>query len=142
MRPKKVILLADANEDRAAVLACTFWVRGFKVLWAPTPQEAAVYLSQRIAIVIATMDSIEGIARTGHLKEIAPWVPMILLTDRTKMGDTMHRADAVLELSTCSSEELIERVKWMSARKRGPRKGSIRKPPQPALPERAESRTA
>jgi len=51
---------------------------------------------------------------------------MILLGDPQKMGDQLHGADALLPKKTCSAQELLERIKVMSARKRGPRKGSTR----------------
>jgi hypothetical protein len=35
-------------------------------------------------------------------------------------------ADAVLVRKNCSTQELLERIKVMSARKRGPRKGAQR----------------
>ena len=35
-------------------------------------------------------------------------------------------ADAVMARKNCSSQELLERIKVMSARKRGPRKGAQR----------------
>jgi hypothetical protein len=38
----------------------------------------------------------------------------------------MHVADAVMARKNCTSFELLERVKVMSARKRGPRKGAHR----------------
>jgi hypothetical protein len=51
---------------------------------------------------------------------------MILLGDPQKMGDQLHAADALLHKKTCAPQELLERIKVMSARKRGPRKGSTR----------------
>jgi hypothetical protein len=45
------------------------------------------------------------------------------------MGGEMHTADAVLPKKNCTSQELLERIKVMSARKRGPRKGSQRMAP-------------
>ena len=38
----------------------------------------------------------------------------------------LHPADAVLAKRNCAPQDLLERVKTMSARKRGPRKGSVR----------------
>ena len=38
-------------------------------------------------------------------------------------------ADALLAKKNCSPQELLERIKVMSARKRGPRKGSQRQAP-------------
>jgi len=51
---------------------------------------------------------------------------MVLLGDPQKMGNDMHGADALLAKKNCSAQELLERIKVMSARKRGPRKGTVR----------------
>ena len=54
---------------------------------------------------------------------------MILLGDaQTDRAEQMHVADAMLARKNCSSQELLERIKVMSARKRGPRKGAQRMP--------------
>jgi hypothetical protein len=53
---------------------------------------------------------------------------MVLLGDPQKMNGQIHGADAMLAKKTCSAQELLERVKVMSARKRGPRKGVHRLP--------------
>jgi hypothetical protein len=45
----------------------------------------------------------------------------------------MYAADALLSKKKCSSQELLERIKIMSARKRGPRKGSVRVMPEAEL---------
>jgi hypothetical protein len=42
------------------------------------------------------------------------------------MAGEMHSADALLAKKNCTPQELLERIKVMSARKRGPRKGSQR----------------
>jgi hypothetical protein len=54
---------------------------------------------------------------------------VILLGDPQKMGADAHGADALMAKKNCSSQELLERIKVMSARKRGPRKGSQRSAP-------------
>jgi hypothetical protein len=68
-----------------------------------------------------------------RLKEIAAHVPMVLLGDPQKMSSEMHAADALLAKKNCSAQELLERIKVMSARKRGPRKGTVRVTPQVQL---------
>jgi DNA-binding response OmpR family regulator len=68
-----------------------------------------------------------------RLKQIASHVPMILLGDPQKMSGEMHSADALLAKKNCSPQELLERIKVMSARKRGPRKGSLRVAPAAEL---------
>ncbi len=54
---------------------------------------------------------------------------MILLGDPQTMGNEIHLADAMLAKKNCSPLELLERIRIMSARKRGPRKGTHRMAP-------------
>ena len=72
------------------------------------------------------MPQMNGSQLVDRLKQIASHVPMILLGDPQKMGGDMHAADALLAKKVCTAQELLERIKTMSARKRGPRKGSVR----------------
>jgi CheY-like chemotaxis protein len=74
------------------------------------------------------MPQMNGDQLVHRLKQLAPHVPMILLGDPQKMGSDIHSADALLTKKNCTSQELLERIKTMSARKRGPRKGSVRIP--------------
>ena len=53
---------------------------------------------------------------------------MILTSDTVRAGERAHRADAFLSKGCCSPTEMIERIRVMSARKRGPRKAA-----QPAI---------
>jgi hypothetical protein len=53
---------------------------------------------------------------------------MILLGDQ-QAGNQIHVADAMVARKNCSPLELLERIKVMSARKRGPRKGAQRLTP-------------
>jgi hypothetical protein len=71
----------------------------------------------------------DGNTLIGHLKEISPEVPMILTSDTVRAGERAHRADAFLAKGCCSPADLIERIRVMSARKRGPRKAAA-----PAMP--------
>jgi CheY-like chemotaxis protein len=79
------------------------------------------------------MPQMNGNQLVDRLKQIAPHVPMILLGDPQKMGSDLHAADAMLAKKNCSPQELLERIKVMSARKRGPRKGSVRTAQMPEL---------
>jgi len=72
------------------------------------------------------MPHMNGNQLVSRLKQIAAHVPMLLRGDPQKMGSDIHAADALIAKKNCSSQELLERIKVMSARKRGPRKGSVR----------------
>jgi hypothetical protein len=58
---------------------------------------------------------------------------MILMGDPQMIGSEIHVADALLAKKNCSTQDLLERVKLMSARKRGPRKGAQRVAPPAQL---------
>jgi two-component system, OmpR family, response regulator CpxR len=129
MRPKKIILCVDDNEQDLSVLTFMLVTNGYRVVSSANPQEAiGLFAEQAVDLVITdfTMSQMNGDQLVRRLKQLAPGVPMILLGDPHKMGDQLHGADALLAKKNCSTQELLERIKHMSARKRGPRKGSTR----------------
>ena len=137
MRPKKVILCVDDNEQELSVLKFTLETNGYRVLAASGGQEAIAVFSTapQIDLVLAdtNMPQMSGIQLAERLKRLYPFVPMLLLGDAPAVGGEIHVADAVMARKNCSSFELLERVKVMSARKRGPRKGAHRIPQDDVL---------
>lgn len=129
MRPKKIILCVDDNEQELSVTKFLLYTNGYKVFAAINAQEAlAIFAEQQIDLVLAdhTMPQMTGGQLINRLKEIAPHIPMILLGDPQRMLGEMNAADALLAKKQCSPQELLEKIKLLSARKRGPRKGSVR----------------
>ncbi len=137
MRPKKIILCVDDIEQELSVLKFMLATNGYRVVSATNGQEAIGIFSetQQVDLVLAdyAMPQMNGCQLVERLKQIAAHVPMILLGDPQKMAGEMHAADALLAKKNCSSQELLERIKVMSARKRGPRKGSQRLAPMVEL---------
>ena len=135
MRPKKIILCVDDNEQELSVLKFMLATNGYRVVSANNGQEAiGIFADTVVDLVLSdyAMPQMNGDQLVNRLKAIAAHVPMILLGDPQKMGDSLHGADALLAKKNCSPQELLERIKIMSARKRGPRKGTPRLGP-PAL---------
>jgi two-component system, OmpR family, response regulator CpxR len=129
MRPKKVILCVDDNEQELSVLAFMLTTNGYRVLSALSgPEAIGIFSETSVDLVLSdfAMPQMNGDQLVGRLKQLGAHVPMILLGDPQKMGGDLHAADALLAKKNCSAQELLERIKTMSARKRGPRKGSIR----------------
>jgi two-component system response regulator CpxR len=132
MRPKKVILCVDDNEQELSVLKFMLATNGYRVVSACTGQEAiGIFAGTQVDLVLAdyAMPQMNGNQLVDRLKHIASHIPMILLGDPQRMGGEMHAADALLAKKSCSAQELLERIKVMSARKRGPRKGALRMAP-------------
>ena len=129
MRPKKIILCIDDNEQELSVLKFMLSTNGYRVLAANSGQEAiAMFADAQVDLVLSdyAMPQMNGKQVAERLKRMAPHVPMILLGDPQAMGGEIHAADAVLAKKNCSPQELLERIKVMSARKRGPSKGAQR----------------
>lgn len=137
MRPKKVILCVDDNEQELSVLKFMLETNGYRVLAASNGQEAiAVFATApQIDLVLAdtSLPQMSGMQLAERLKRIRSHVRMLLLADGQAASGEIHVADAVLARKNCSSLELLERVKVMSARKRGPRKGAQRIPQDDVL---------
>ena len=144
MRPKKVILCVDDNEQELSVLKFMLATNGYRVLSASNGHEAiAVFASApQIDLVLSdtNMPQMSGGQLVERLKRMAGHVPMILRGEAQAGAPgagsppgaagpgQIHAADALLIRKNCSSLELLERIKVMSARKRGPRKGAQRMP--------------
>jgi two-component system response regulator CpxR len=128
MRPKKVILCVDDNEQELSVLTFMLNTNGYRVISASTGQEAIREFSQnQVDLVLADfhLQPVNGDQLAHRLKGIAAHVPMLLLGD-APAGAEIHAADALLAKKNCSPHDLLEKIKLMSARKRGPRKGTQR----------------
>jgi CheY-like chemotaxis protein len=130
MRPKKVILCVDDNEQELSVLRFMLATNGYRVLAAANSQEAIAIFGSApqidLVLVYSNMPQMSGGQLVSRLKRMGGHVPMILLGDAQAASGEIHEADAVLARKNCSSQELLERIKVMSARKRGPRKGAQR----------------
>jgi CheY-like chemotaxis protein len=132
MRPKKIILCVDDNEQELSVLKFMLATNGYRVISASTGQEAIeIFSENQVDLVLAdyAMPQMNGKQLVYRLKSIAAHVPMVLLGDPQKMAGEMHGADALLAKKNLTAQELLERIKVMSARKRGPRKGTMRAAP-------------
>lgn len=122
MRPKKLILLVDADENNLSILRFLIENRGFRTVAASTAKEAEIAFelaSVDLVLCVTGRDIRDGLIAT--LKNSRIYIPMILMVE--KALDSIHHADAMI-LKSVTSMELIERIRVMSARKRGPRKGS------------------
>ncbi len=129
MRPKKVILCVSHNEQELSVHKFMLSTNGYRVFAANTAQEAiGLFSGVQVDLVLAdyALPQIGGRQLVERLKHAAPHVPVILLGDPQAVSSEIHVADAMLAKKNCSAQELLERIKVMSARKRGPRKGSQR----------------
>ncbi|HTV05696.1 MAG TPA: response regulator [Acidobacteriaceae bacterium] len=131
MRPKKTILCVDDNEQALAVRKFLLETRGYRVVTAASAHDAIeVFRNGGIDLVLGDliMPQMDGNEMVQRMKEITPEVPMMLLSGTVKAFDRACHADAFLPKGACSPVELLERIRVMIARKRGPKKVMVRPP--------------
>jgi two-component system, OmpR family, response regulator CpxR len=128
MRPKKTILCVDDNEQVLSVRTFLLETRGYRVIAVPTPQEALETIANAIPgsldlllcdLVMPRMDGNELVRRA---KELHPTLPAMIVSGTVTAYDRAGRADVFLPKGACSPVELLERIRILVARKRGPKK--------------------
>ena len=135
MRPKKVILCVDDNEQSLSIRKFMLETRGYRVLAAASGREAIEMFQEAgtvdLVITDLLMPEMDGAEVIRVLKELAPGLPMILISGKVKMYEKGTRADAFLPKGSYPAMELLEKIRIMLIKKRGPRKLS---PPEFAAP--------
>lgn len=129
MRPKKTILCVDDNEQALAVRKFLLETRGYRVVTASSGREALeIFQNRGVDLVLGDliMPQMDGNEMVQRMKEIAPEVPMMLLSGTVKAFDRACHADAFLPKGACTPVEMLERIRVMIARKRGPKKATAR----------------
>jgi two-component system, OmpR family, response regulator CpxR len=99
---------------------------GYRVLTAISSEQALELVREGgIDLVLSdlVMPYMDGNELVRRVKELAPEVPAILISGSVKAFDRADRADAFLPKGACSPVEVLERIRVMVARKRGPKKG-------------------
>lgn len=138
MRPKKMILLVEPNEQIRSVRTFLLETRGYDVARVESATQALVWLRNaqpysvdllltELVMMLGEMDGNELVRRA---KQLHPNLPTMIVSATITSYDRAGRADGFLPKGSCSPAELLERIKVLVARKRGPKK----KPPGTALP--------
>ncbi len=132
MRPRKTILCVDDHEDVLSVRKYLLQTRGYNVLAMASSAEALEYLNAAAAGAVdllisdLMMPQMDGNELVRRAKQIHPGLPALLLSGTV----TAAFADAFLPKGAASPAELLDRIRILVARKRGPKK----LPPSPPPP--------
>jgi CheY-like chemotaxis protein len=128
MRPKKVILCVDDNEQVLSLRTFLLETRGYRVLSAPSGSAALAIVEQSapgtldLLMTDLLLPGIDGNELVRRAKQLHPALPALIVSGTVTASDRALAADAFLPKGACSSAELLERVRVLVARKRGPRK--------------------
>ena len=139
MRPKKTILCVEANEHALSVRTFLLQTRGYRVLSARCSDEALDLLGQNLPGSIDLLLSdlllpgVDGNELVRRAKSKHPGLPAILLSGTVNAADRASCADVFLPKNASSPADMLERIRVLVARKRGPRKAQPAPSPGVAL---------
>ncbi len=140
MRPKKRIFIIDTNEDSQGVLRFLLQTHAFQVFAASSVEQARRDFECCAPELIVASFGTRGLQQLlGDLHKLNPFVPSLLLAQGSAKQPVSIVADATLFGSSCTSAQIIEMVKVMAARKRGPRP-TLKQPVKSETPDVAAER--
>jgi two-component system, OmpR family, response regulator CpxR len=136
MRPKKTILCVDDNEQALSIRKVMLETRGYRVVTCSNGQQALdVFKKGGIDLVLSdfVMPCLDGAALVQQIKKISPETPAILFSGKIKAYDKDLHADIFLPKGMYAPIELLERIRVMLIKKRGPKRTSTA-PVTPVVP--------
>ena len=125
MKPKRTILCVDDNEQSLSHRKILFETRGYRVASFSRGEEALDrFLQGGIDLVIAdmAMPGLDGPQLISKIKEASPLTPAILISSKVRIYDHDSRADVFLTKGMYAPADLLERVRLLLMRKRGPKR--------------------
>jgi len=125
MKPKRTILCIDDNEQSLSIRKVMLETRGYRVVSCASGQEALdIFKKGGIDLVVTdlVMPGVDGTQVIDAIKTASPQTPAILLSGKTKIYDHNTRADVFLPKGMYAPAELLERIRVLLVRKRGPKR--------------------
>jgi two-component system, OmpR family, response regulator CpxR len=136
MKPKRTILCVDDNEQTLSHRKIVLETRGYRVASFSRGEDAlARFLQGGVDLVIAdmAMPGLDGPQLIARIKDTSPQTPAILISSKVRLYDHDSRADVFLTKGMYSPADLLERVRQLLVRKRGPKR--LHRRLQPAIAE-------
>ena len=125
MKPKRTILCVDDNEPSLSHRKIMLETRGYRVASYSRGEEALSRFAEGgIDLVIAdmAMPGLDGPQLIAKIKELAPQTPAILISSKARIYDHDSKADVFLSKGMYAPADLLERVRLLLVRKRGPKR--------------------
>ncbi len=125
MKPKKTILCVDDNEQSLSIRKVLLETRGYRVL-ACNSGELALEAFRRggvdLVLTDLLMPGVDGSRLISEIKQLSPQTPAVLISGRIKVYERETLADLFLPKGMYEPAELLERIRVLLVRKRGPKR--------------------
>ena len=125
MKPKKTILCVDDNEQALSIRKIMLETRGYRVLAFNNGEQALEAFRRGGVDLVLTdliMPGIDGSHLIDEVKKISPHMPTVLISGRIKVYERETAADLFLPKGMYEPAELLERIRLLLVRKRGPKR--------------------
>jgi two-component system response regulator CpxR len=129
MKPKRTILCVDDNEQSLSIRKVMLETRGYRVISCTNGQEALERFKKGGVDLVLTdliMPGVDGSKLIDEIKSLSPTTPAILLSGKARIYDRDSRADVFLPKGMYAPAELLERIRVLLIRKRGPKRAPPR----------------
>jgi CheY-like chemotaxis protein len=125
MKPKRTILCVDDNEQSLSSRKIMLETRGYRVASYSRGEDALERFRQGgIDLVVSDMGmpGMDGPKLIAAIKTISPYVPAILISSKARVYDHDSQADVFLARGMYAPADLLERIRLLLVRKRGPKR--------------------
>ena len=125
MKPKKTILCVDDNEQALSIRKILLETRGYRVLACNSGQQALDAFRRGGVDLVLTdliMPGVDGSRLIEEIKRVSPQIPAVLISGRSKIYERETLADVFLSKGMYEPAELLERIRVLLVRKRGPKR--------------------
>jgi DNA-binding response OmpR family regulator len=127
MRPKRTILCVDDNEQALSIRKIMLETRGYKVMTSANGAEALeIFKKGGVDLVLTDfmMPGLDGATLVRRIKEISSETPAVLFSGKIKVYENDMKADVFLPKGMYAPAELLERIRLLLVKKRGPKRSS------------------
>jgi two-component system, OmpR family, response regulator CpxR len=134
MKPKRTILCVDDNEQSLSSRKIMLETRGYRVASYSRGEDALERFRQGgIDLVVSdmAMPGMDGPKLIAAIKNISPKIPAILISSKVRVYDHDSQADVFLARGMYAPADLLERIRLLLVRKRGPKRMAPRSQPFP-----------
>jgi len=125
MKPKRTILCVDDNEQSLSYRKIMLETRGYRVAAFSRGEDALERFKQGGIDLLVTdmaMPGLDGPGLIAAIKGISPQTPAILIASKARVYDQESQADVFLARGMYAPADLLERVRLLLVRKRGPKR--------------------
>jgi two-component system, OmpR family, response regulator CpxR len=129
MKPKRTILCVDDNEQSLSIRKVLLETRGYRVLAYTDARQALERFAMGGVDLVLTdlvMPGVDGSKLIQGIKNLSPETPAILVSGTVKIYEHESSADLFLAKGMYMPAELLERIRVMLIRKRGPKRSHFR----------------